>query len=163
MMQSLRSAWQARWSQASAREQTLVRFAVSVLLLAALWFVALRPAWVGLKAARTQAPVVRAQYEQVLQLQAQAQALRAQAPAAPVDAKAVLQSALGSLEKNARLAVLAERATVSFKDARPEALARFLEQARLVAHTSTVEMHLSQAAGLWSGSLVLLLPAQSAP
>ena len=163
MMQSLRSAWQARWSQASAREQTLVRFAVSVLLLAALWFVALRPPWVGLKAARTQAPVVRAQYEQVLQLQAQAQALRAQAPAAPVDAKAVLQSALGSLEKNARLAVLAERATVSFKDARPEALARFLEQARLVAHTSTVEMHLSQAAGLWSGSLVLLLPAQSAP
>ena len=163
MMQSLRSAWQARWSQASAREQTLVRFAVSVLLLAALWFVALRPAWVGLKAARTQAPVVRAQYEQVLQLQAQAQALRAQAPAAPVDAKAVLQSALGSLEKNARLAVLAERATVSFKDARPEALARFLEQARLVAHTSTVEMHLSQAAGLWSGSLVLLLPATGTP
>jgi general secretion pathway protein M len=163
MMQSLRSAWQVRWLQASAREQTLVRFAVSVLLLAALWFIALRPAWVGLKAARTQAPVVRAQYEQVLQLQAQAQALRAQAPAAPVDAKAVLQSALGSLEKNARLAVLAERATVSFKDARPEALARFLEQARLVAHTSTVEMHLSQAAGLWSGSLVLLLPAQSAP
>jgi general secretion pathway protein M len=163
MMQYLRSAWQARWSQASAREQTLVRFAVSVLLLAALWFIALRPAWVGLKAARTQAPVVRAQYEQVLQLQAQAQALRAQAPAAPVDAKAVLQSALGSLEKNARMAMLAERATVSFKDARPEALARFLEQARLVAHTSTVEMHLSQAAGLWSGSLVLLLPAQSAP
>ena len=163
MMQSLRSAWQARWSQASAREQTLVRFAVSVLLLAALWFVALRPPWVGLKAARTQAPVVRAQYEQVLQLQAQAQALRAQAPAAPVDAKAVLQSALGSLEKNARLAVLAERATVSFKDARPEALARFLEQARLVAHTSTVEMHLSQAAGLWSGSLVLLLPATGTP
>jgi type II secretory pathway component PulM len=34
MMQSLRSAWQARWSQASAREQTLVRIAVSVLLLA---------------------------------------------------------------------------------------------------------------------------------
>jgi len=163
MMQSLRSAWQVRWLQASAREQTLVRFAVSVLLLAALWFIALRPAWVGLKAARTQAPVVRAQYEQVLQLQAQAQALRAQAPAAPVDAKAVLQSALGSLEKNARLAVLAERATVSFKDARPEALARFLEQARLVAHTSTLEMHFSQSGGLWSGSLVLLLPAQSAP
>ena len=163
MMQSLRSAWQARWLQASAREQTLVRLAISVLLLAALWFVALRPAWVGLKTARTQAPVVRAQYEQVLQLQAQAQALRAQAPAAPVDAKAVLQSALGSLEKNARLAVLAERATVSFKDARPEALARFLEQARLVAHTSTLEMHFSQSGGLWSGSLVLLLPAQSAP
>ena len=163
MMQSLRNAWQARWLQASAREQTLVRLAISVLLLAALWFVALRPAWVGLKTARTQAPVVRAQYEQVLQLQAQAQALRAQAPGAPVDAKAVLQSALASLEKNARLAVLAERATISFKDAKPEALARFLEQARLMAHTSTLEMHFSQSGGLWSGSLVLLLPAQSAP
>jgi len=163
MMQALRNAWQARWSQASAREQSMVRVAISVLLLAAVWFIALRPAWVGLKAARAQAPVVRAQYEQVLQLQAQAQALRAQAPSAPVDAKAVLQSALGSLEKNARLAVLGERATISFKDAKPEALARFLEQARLMAHTSTVEMHLSQAAGLWSGSLVLQLPAPGAP
>lgn len=163
MMRPLRNAWQARWSQASAREQTLVRIAISVLLLAALWFIALRPAWVGLKAARAQAPVVRAQYEQVLQLQAQANALRAQASGAPVDATAVLQSALSGLEKNARLAVQTERATVSFKDAKPEALARFLEQARLTAHTSTQEMHLSQAGGLWTGNLVLLLPAAGAP
>ena len=163
MMQSLRSAWQARWSQASAREQTLVRIAVSVLLLAALWFIALRPAWVGLKAARTQAPVVRAQYEQVLQLQAEALALRAQAPGAPVDAKAVLQNGLSALEKNARMAVVAERATISFKDAAPDALARYMEQARLMAHTSTLEMHVNQAAGLWSGSLVLQLPAPGAP
>ena len=157
MMQSLRSAWQARWSQASAREQTLVRIAVSVLLLAALWFIALRPAWVGLKA------VVRAQYEQVLQLQAQAQALRARAPGAPVDAKAVLQTGLSGLEKNARMAVLGERATISFKDAKPEALARFLEQARLMAHTSTLEMHFNQSGGLWSGTLVLQLPATGTP
>ncbi len=163
MMQSLRNAWQARWSQASAREQTLVRIAVSVVLLAALWFIALRPAWVGLKAARTQAPVVRAQYEQVLQLQEQVQALRAKAPGALVDAKVVLQNELSGLEKNARLAVLAERATISFKDARPEALARYLEHARLVAQAHTLEMHLSQVGGLWSGSLVLLLPAPGSP
>ena len=121
MMQSLRDAWQARWSQASAREQTLLRMAASVLLLAAVWFIALRPAWVGLKAARIQAPVVRAQYGQVLQLQAQALALRAQAPSAPVDAKAVLQNGLSSLDKNARMAVLAARAPTSFKNARPGA------------------------------------------
>ena len=163
MMQSLRDAWQARWSQASAREQTLLRIALGVLLLAAVWFIALRPAWVGLQAARIQAPLVRAQYEQVLQLQAQAQALRAQAPGAPVDAKAVLQNGLSSLEKNARIVVLDQRATINFKDARPEALARYLEQARLMAHASTLEMHLTQAAGLWSGSLVLQLPAPSAP
>ncbi len=163
MMHALRNAWQARWSQASAREQTLVRMAISVLLLAALWFIALRPAWVGIHTARTQAPVVRAQYEQVVQLQAQAQALRAQAPAASVDAKAVLQNALSGLDKNARMVVLAERATISFKDARPDALAHYLEQARLMAHTSTLEMHFSQAAGLWSGTLVLILPAPGAP
>jgi len=162
-MQSLRDAWQARWSQASAREQTLLRVAASVLLLVAVWFIALRPAWVGLKAARLQAPLVRAQYEQVLQLQAQALALRAQAPSAPVDAKTVLQNGLSNLEKNARIVVLAERATISFKDAQPDALARYLEQARLVAHASTLEMHLKQAAGLWSGSLVLQLPAPGAP
>lgn len=163
MMQTLRDAWQARWSQASAREQTLLRIASIVLLLAALWFIALRPAWVGLKAARTQAPLVRAQYEQVLQLQAQALALRAQAPGAPVDAKAVLQNGLGSLEKNARIVVLDQRATISFKDARPDALARYLEQARLMAHTSTLEMHFNQSGGLWSGTLVLQLPATGTP
>ncbi len=163
MMQSLRDAWQARWSQANAREQTLLRMAASVLLLAAVWFIALRPAWVSLKAARLQAPLVRAQYEQVLQLQAQAQALRAQAPGAPVDAKVVLQNGLSNLEKNARIVVLDQRATISFKDARPDALARYLEQARLMAHTSMLEMHLNQAAGLWSGSLVLQLPAPGAP
>jgi general secretion pathway protein M len=163
MMQSLRNTWQARWSQASAREQGLVRIGVSVVLLAALWFIALRPAWVSLQASRTQAPVVRAQYERVLQLQAQAQALRAQAPGAPVNATAVLQGALSSLEKDARMAVLAERASISFKDARPEALAHYLEQARLMAHTSTLEMHVTQSAGLWSGSLVLLLPAPGTP
>ena len=163
MMQSLRDAWQARWAQASAREQTLLRIALSVLLLAAVWFIALRPAWVGLQAARSQAPLVRAQYEQVLQVQAQALALRAQAPSAQVDAKAVLQNGLSSLEKNARMAVLGERATISFKDAQADALARYLEQARLVAHASTLEIHLKQAAGLWSGSLVLQLPAPGAP
>ena len=163
MMQSLRNAWQSRWSQTSAREQILVRIAISVLLLALLWFIALRPAWVGLKAARAQAPVVRAQYEQVLQLQAQAQAFRAQVSGAPVDAKVVLQNGLSSLEKNARMGVLAEQATISFKDAGPEALARYLEQARLVAHTSTLEMHLTQAGGLWSGNLVLRLPAPGSP
>ena len=163
MMQALAAQWQARWAQASAREQALVRIAASVLLLAALWWIALRPAWLSLQSARTQAPLVRAQYEKVLQLQAQANALRAQAPGAPVDAKAVLQNAVAGLEKNARLAVQADRATVTFKDAHPEALARFLEQARLMAHTRTLEMHLSQSAGLWSGSLVLLLPAPGAP
>jgi general secretion pathway protein M len=163
MMQTLRNAWQARWSQASAREQTWVRIAIGVLLLAALWFIALGPAWVSLKAARSQAPVVRAQYEQVLQLQAQALALRARAPSAPVDAKAVLQNGLSSLEKNARMAVQAERATISFKDAAPDALARYLELARLMAHANTLEMHLNQVGGQWSGSLVLQLPAPGAP
>ena len=163
MMHSVRNAWQARWSQASAREQSLVRIGVSVLLLAALWFIALRPAWVSLKTTRAQVPLVRAQYEQVLQLQAEALALRARAPSGPVDAKAVLENGLSALEKNARMAVVAERATISFKDAAPEALARYMEQARLMAQASTLEMHFNQAAGLWSGSLVLQLPAPGAP
>ncbi len=163
MMPTLRNAWQARWSQASAREQTWARIGASLVLLAALWFIGLRPAWVGLQAARAQAPLVRAQYEKVLQLQAQANALRAQATAAPVNSAAVLQNALIGLEKNARLAQLAERATVNFKDVTPEALARFLEQARLGAHATTLEMDVTQANGLWSGKLVLQLPAPGAP
>ena len=151
------------WLRASAREQVALRIAATVVLLALVWWVGLQPAFKTLKNARTQAPVVRAQYEQMLQLQAQAAALHAQAQQPVSDPKAVLQDSISALEKNARVALVGERATVSFKQARPADLALWLEQLRLKAHSSVLEMHITQAAGLWSGSVLVQLPSGAQP
>jgi general secretion pathway protein M len=151
------------WLHASAREQVALRIAATLVLLALVWWVGLQPALKTLKNARTQAPVVRAQYEQMLQLQAQAAALRAQVQQPVSDPKAVLQDSISTLEKNARVALAGERATVSFKQARPADLALWLEQLRLKAHSSVLEMHMTQAAGLWSGSVLVQLPSGAQP
>jgi len=151
------------WLHASAREQVVLRIAATLVLLALVWWVGLQPALKTLKNARTQAPVVRAQYEQMLQLQAQAAALRAQVQQPVSDPKAVLQDSISTLEKNARVALAGERATVSFKQARPADLALWLEQLRLKAHSSVLEMHMTQAAGLWSGSVLVQLPSGAQP
>ena len=159
MMQTLHQYW----LRASAREQVALRIAATLLVLALVWWVGLQPALKTLKNARTQAPVVRAQYEQMLQLQAQAAALRAQVQQPVSDPKAVLQDSISTLEKNARVALAGERATVSFKQARPADLALWLEQLRLKAHSSVLEMHMTQAAGLWSGSVLVQLPSGAQP
>jgi len=159
MMQTLHQYW----LRASAREQVALRIAATLLVLALVWWVGLQPALKTLKNARTQAPVVRAQYEQMLQLQAQAAAMRAQVQQPVSDPKAALQDSISALEKNARVSLAGERATVSFKQARPADLALWLEQVRLKAHSSVLEMHISQAAGLWSGSVVVQLPSGAQP
>ena len=151
------------WLHASAREQVALRIAATLVLLALVWWVGLQPALKTLKNARTQAPVVRAQYAPLLQLQAQAAALRAQVQQPVSDPKAVLQDSISTLEKNARVALAGERATVSFKQARPADLALWLEQLRLKAHSSVLEMHMTQAAGLWSGSVLVQLPSGAQP
>jgi len=159
MMHNLKRALAQRWNEASAREQSAMKLAATLVLLALLWWIGLQPALNTIKSTRVQMPLVRAQYEQMLQLQAQAGALRAQAQQAVPDAKALLQESVSSLEKNARWTTLGERATVTFKEVRPADLARWLEQVRLKAHSRVLEMHISQTTGLWSGAVVLQLPA----
>lgn len=159
MRQTLSSVWR----RASAREQVAMRIAATLVLLALLWWVGLQPALKTLKNTRTQAPVVRAQYEQMLQLQAQAAAMRAQVQQPVPDPQAALQDSISTLEKSARMALAGERATVSFKQVRPADLALWLEQVRLKAHSSVLEMHISQAAGLWSGNVLVQLPAGAQP
>jgi len=159
MMHNLKQALAQRWNEASAREQSAMKFSATLVLLALLWWIGLQPALSTIKSTRVQMPLVRAQYEQMLQLQAQAGALRAQAQQAVPDAKALLQESVSSLEKNARWTALGERATVTFKEVRPADLARWLEQVRLKAHSRVLEMHISQTTGLWSGAVVLQLPA----
>lgn len=162
---TLRSAWapwQARWAQASAREQTLVRLAAALLLLALVWTVAVGPAVRTLRAAQTQGPQLRAQLQEMRLLQAQAKALQAQPSAPPDETKKLLETALPALGDSARMVFAGDRATVTLQGSSADALVQWLGQVRLNARAVPLELHLTQSKGLWKGSVVLQLPAQSA-
>lgn len=157
------SPLQLRWAQSSARERQLVRVALAFVTLALLWFVALSPALRSLQAAKTQGPLLEAQLQSMLQLQAQAQAIQAQPNAPAADARGLLDAALPTLGKAARMSVAGDRATVSLESSAPAALTEWLVQARLNAHARPLELHLSQRQGLWTGVIVLQLAGPSAP
>ena len=138
---------------------TAITFMVVFASLALLFLLAIRPALQILEATRTQAPELQAQWNQLLRMQAQAKALQAQPNPARVDAKAALDDALPSLGTDARSVVVGERATVTFKNISPDALARWLSNVREQAHAGVFEVHIRRNANAWSGSVVLQLPA----
>ena len=152
-----------RWAQISPREQRLVRAALALLALALVWFVALRPAIATLRTAQIQGPQLRAQLQDMLQLQAQAQMLQAQPAAQTQDSKSMLEAALPTLGTTARMSLTGDRATVTLDGSSADDLAQWLTQARLNAHARPLELHLTQSEGLWKGSIVLQMPSTSAP
>ena len=68
---------QARWQTVSAREQRLVKWAVAVIGLALVWWVALAPALKMLKTADQQRGALESEWLQMQTLQAQAKVLQA--------------------------------------------------------------------------------------
>lgn len=146
---------QLRWAQSSPREQRLVRGALSLLALALVWFVAVSPALRTLRSAQIQGPQLRTQLQDMLQLQAQAQALQTQTGAPAQDSKDALEAALPTLGASARMSVTGDRATVTLEGSSADALAQWLTQARLNARARPLELHLTQSQGLWKGRIVL--------
>lgn len=154
---------QTRWAQMSPREQGLVRGALVVLALALVWFVALRPALATLRSAQSQGPQLRAQLQDMLQLQAQAQVLQAQPTAQTQDSKSLLEAALPTLGATARMSLTGDRATVTLDGSSADDLAQWLTQARLNARARPIELHLTQSQGLWKGRIVLQVSGTAAP
>lgn len=154
---------QTRWAQLGPREQRLVRAALALLALALVWFVALRPAIATLRTAQIQGPQLRAQLQDMLQLQAQAQVLQAQPAAQTQDSKSLLEAALPTLGTTARMSLTGDRATVTLDGSSADALAQWLTEARLNARARPLELHLTQSEGLWKGSIVLQMSGTSAP
>lgn len=152
---------QTRWQSVSRREQRLLWLALAVLALALLWWVAMAPALKVLKTAPQQHLALDAQLQHMQQLQAQAQALRAQPLISAAQARSALEDSVKLLGSGAQLVVQTERVTLTLKAVPPEALAQWLASARQNAHLAPLEAHLTRhATGGWDGTLVLQLPAQ---
>ena len=154
---------QTRWAQVSPREQRLVRGALALLALALVWFVALRPALATLRSVQSQGPQLRAQLQDMLQLQAQAQVLQALPAAQTQDSKSLLEAALATLGATAQMSLTGDRATITLEGSSADALAQWLSQARLNARARPLELHLTQSQGLWKGRIVLQMASTAAP
>ena len=180
-------ALRQRWQTLSPREQNLLRFGAALLAVAIVWWLALAPALRTLHEAPARQAAVDAQWQELKDLQAQAQNLQQQPRMTQAEALRALQNSTTELlGTSAQLQTVGERSTVTLKAVPAPALASWLAQVRTQARAVPVQAHLQRSAAadkvsagpeakaanpssvnassapnaiMWSGSVVLSLPA----
>lgn len=165
-LSSMTSAVRARWQDLRPREKSLVTTAMTLVLLALVWWVGISPALKVLRQAGAQQRSLDAQWQQMQGLAAEAGALQSRPRIKYDDAVAALETSVKQgLGPGAQLAVSGERATVTLKNVPASALAQWLTQARANARALPTEARLVRSAAAagasgaaWDGSLVLNLP-----
>ena len=166
---------QSRWNALAARERGLVGATAALILALLLWWFALAPALAVLRTSEAEQAALDAQLQQMLALQAQAQALQAQPKMSFDDAlRAIDASVRQRLGSTGQMALAGERVSVTLKAVPAETLAEWLNQARINARAVPAEARLvrgptpaspasspgaAPAAATWDGTLVLSLPA----
>lgn len=154
-----------RWTGLPGREKNLFRLAALVLVAFLLWQFSLAPGLATLRTADAQAKALDAQMQQMQAMQTQVQAIEKQ-PALSFDEamRALTASTKQTLGATAQLTTAGDRASVTLKNASPDALAQWLVQARVNARTFLIEARLvrgaAPAGAVWSGVLVMGLPAR---
>lgn len=149
------------------RERRAVTVAAWIVGLGLLWWLALGPALSTLRSAPERHARLDTQLEQMRRLAATAEQLRTQNAAPPPlrdDALRALEQATTALGGSGQLSVLGDRATLTLRNAPPDALAQWLAQVRVNARLLPVEARLTQTPGLaqWNGTLVLAGPGLGA-
>lgn len=147
----------------SSRERTAVTIAVWVVGLGLLWWFAVAPAIDTLRAAPARHARLDAQLGQMQRLAATAESLRGQNTAQPPGRDEVLRAldtATNGLAGTGQLSVLGERATLTLRNAPPEAVAQWLAQVRINARMLPVDSQINREPGSpgWSGTIVLAGP-----
>ncbi len=156
----------AQWARLDARERRLVSVAVSVVVLALLWWLALAPAVATLRIAGEQRHALEVQAQQMQRLQTEAEALKALPKLSQSEALKALEAAVRDrLGSAGKLSVVGDRANVTLKDVPADALANYLADARANARATPLEARLTRAPGSasgtparWNGTLSLSLP-----
>ncbi len=156
------AAWRARWQSLAPREKWLVAATSALVVLVLGWLIAVRPALNVVRSAEEQHRALDGQLQQMRALQQQARTLQAQPKLNHEEALRQLETSLRQrLGTSARLTVAGDRATVTLAGTAPDALARWLPQARIDARALPGEARLARnTGGLWDGTLVLSLPSR---
>lgn len=155
----------ARWDRLPGREKNGIRLAGLLALGFVLWQFSIAPSLATLRAADVQARSLGMQMQAMQAMQLQAQAVQKQ-PALGFDeaVRALTAATRQTLGAGAQMVVSNDRASITVKDASPDALAEWLMQARLNARSALVEARLVRGAvpagPVWNGVLVMGLPAR---
>lgn len=150
---------QQRWQALAPRERLGATLGLALLLVFAVWSLAVQPALRTLRTAPAQQAALDAQLAGMQRLAAEAAELRALPPVDPAQADAALQSATQRLGAAARLQRSGERLSVTFTSIEPAAMMAWLAEVRAAARVRVVEAQLGRTGNGYSGSLVLTLPA----
>ena len=155
----------ARWAGLPGREKNGIRLAGLLVLAFVLWQWSVGPSLATLRTADAQAKALGVQLQTMQAMQLQAQAVQKQPPLGFDEAARALSAATKqTLGASAQLVLAGERATITVKDASPDALAQWLTQARQNARSALVEARLVRASTpggpVWNGTLVMGLPAR---
>lgn len=161
-MNALETLLRPKWEALAVREKLLVAGAVALVALALVWWIALAPAVRVLRGADQQHRRLDAQLQQMLRLQAQAQAMQSQPKQNYDEALRQLEQAIRQqLGLTARYTIAGERVTLTLANTSPEALAQWLTQSRVNARALPGEAKLTRnTAGGWDGTVVVTLPPQ---
>ena len=150
-----------RWQALPPREKTMVAVAGGLLLAALVWWLLVQPALTTLRTAPAQHRALDAQLQQMRALQAQAQAMQSLPRQNPDDARRALEASVKTLGAGARLAFSGDQATLTVSGVPADALASWLNQARVEARVQPGQARLARnAGGSWDGTLMLTLPAR---
>lgn len=159
-MKPLTQGWQALSARLSARERAAVALAAWAVGLGLLWMLGIAPAWKALSGAPERHQALDAQLARMQALGAQAGEIR-QGGAGQVPVREV---AIGLIQRTARelgqgsVAVAGNQVNLRFDGARPDALARSLDQMRRGARVSAVRAELKRQDDGWHGSITLSGP-----
>lgn len=158
-------AARARWNLLAPRERGAIVLAAAAVALTLVWMLLLAPALATLRQAERQHQELDLQLQTMRGLQSEAMALKDQPRLEHDDALRALEASVTQrLAGSGTLSVVGERATVTLKAADPDALARWLTQARVNARALPTEARLTRSVGQpgqparWDGTLVLTLP-----
>jgi len=156
-------ALKAKWTRLAPREQTPVRATGALVLLALLWWLLLAPPLKALRQSAARHAEVNAQWQQMQQMQAEAEQLQNAPKHASADAPAQLRGMTETqLGPAARLTIAAGQATVTLTEAPAAAVAAWLAQVMAGTQATPVQAQLTRAGNTqpprWSGTLVLVLP-----
>lgn len=135
----------------------MVGLMAAVLLLAAVWLVALQPALRSVRELPARIAVHEARLQSMQAMAAEAAALRSATPVGTGQSAAALNAATEALGPRGRLTIQGDRATLALSGVDAPALEQWLRLARSAARARPVEAQLSRGSNGYTGTLVVLL------
>lgn len=154
----------ARWNALGARDRRVLTALGWVLGALLLWLVAVQPALRTVRAAPARLDQLDTQMQQMQRLAGEARSLRGTPTVSAMQAQAAVKAAGEGLGGAARTTLSGERATVTFTNINVTDLREWLAEVRGSARARPVEATLTRnAQGLFSGTVVLVLPGAGGP